>query len=84
MNYKRITEDIFLPETSTPEPIILSELKSEVSKLESAIQDEPSESDLIEWAKVSHPYFSDRFRIETKILELKALVEKLESIQDGN
>jgi len=84
MNYKRITSDIFLPETSTPEPVVLSELKSRISTLEAAIQDEPSDYDLIEWAKASHPYFSDRFKIESEIFQLQTLVQNLESIQDGN
>ena len=58
MNYKKITDDIFIPETTSPDAIRLSELIAERDRLVAEMEmDEPSEAELLAFAKLMHPFY---------------------------
>jgi hypothetical protein len=74
--YRKITEDLYLPERDTPNPVSLNELKTELEGLKAAKGTEPTDAELIEWAKQNHPYYED----DAQITELEEFVNYLESL----
>jgi len=79
MNYKKITENIFLPETSTPEPLYLDKIEQELAALQQQ-QTEPTEAQLIEFGKMMHPYYAEANMQAQRIIELVALLNELKAL----
>jgi len=78
MKYKKITPDIFLPETTTPEPIRLSELEAELAMLNSQTAQEPTQEELIVFARQMHPFYMNQF--SPRKAELEQLINELKGL----
>jgi hypothetical protein len=74
--YRKISDDLFLPERDTPNPVSLMELKNELEEMKASKGTEPTDAELIEWAKQNHPYYED----DARITELEEFVNYLESL----
>src|SRR6056297_3445710 len=76
--YKKVANDTFIPERESPNPVYLSEKKARLQELkEVKAAQEPTDSELLEWAKQNHPYYQD----DKEITELEEFVNYLESIE---
>ncbi|MDD4070544.1 MAG: hypothetical protein PHF05_08885 [Candidatus Izemoplasmatales bacterium] len=80
MTYKKITDNIFIPATNTPDPILLSDLEQELEDLRASILSEPTDSELLDWARTFHPYFTENGVKELMIQEKEELINYLKSL----
>jgi hypothetical protein len=79
---KRIPNtNLFLPDTTTPEVIDLDKLKAELATLKAqSAASEPTELELIDWARAMHPYYMDRHYFNSEIERLTKLITELEGL----
>ena len=76
-SYKKVADDTFIPERESPNPVYLSEKKARLQELKDAkASEEPTDSELLEWAKQNHPYYAN----DKEIQELEEFIEYLESL----
>jgi hypothetical protein len=80
MNYKEIAPGIYLPETHSPNPIYLSELEKELAELKANIEVEPTNEQLLSWARGFHPYYSEQAHQEMLINEKETFINYLKSL----
>jgi hypothetical protein len=81
MEYTKITSDIFLPVTISPVPLLLSDLKNRLLEMQAAaVAVEPSEAELLDFARMVHPFYSDALQRTFEIQRLRFLVAELEGL----
>jgi hypothetical protein len=81
MEYTKITSDIFLPVTISPVPLLLSDLKNRLLEMQAAaVTVEPSEAELLDFARMVHPFYSDALQRAFEIQRLQNLITELEGL----
>jgi hypothetical protein len=80
MTYKKITDNIFIPATNTPDPILLSDLEQELEDLRASILSEPTDQHLLDWARDNHPYYVEQATKEAEINQKEEFINYLKSL----
>lgn len=81
MSYKKIAPNIFLPETSTPEPLYLDRLEAELAALQAQSEmQEPTEQELLIFARSAHPYYMQKTNYSNRVSELEDLINTLKAL----
>ncbi len=76
--YKKVANDTFIPKRESPNPVYLSKKKARLQELKEAKEaQEPTDTELLDWAKLNHPYYAN----DKEITELEEFVNYLESIE---
>lgn len=81
MEYTKVAEGVF-EEKAPSRRVEIREINSEIDVLQAQklALVQPSNEELMEFAKLFHPYFVERDKINTKIDELRALKQYLNSL----
>ena len=80
--YERLDEDKFV-QMGVVETISLGRLRRRLSEQEGLYNcPEPADDELIEYAKMTHPWYMERDTLRPNIAGLRALISKLESIPE--
>ena len=78
--YVKIGDDAF-ERIGTVEKISLSQIKDRLRFLQKQAQmSEPTDRELIDFAKAMHPYYTERLRIIEEINRLRLMIQRLESL----
>lgn len=78
--YKRVDEDKFA-RMGIVETISLERLERQLAEHEEMYNaPEPSDKELIEYAKMEHPWYIERDDLEPNITRLRKLIQELEGI----
>ena len=83
MEFKKITDNIFIQIEPGPEPIVLKldELEAKIAEKRAQLEMiEPTDEELIEVGKRYHPFYIDKAQASFEIQRLEELITELENM----
>ena len=80
MKYIQIADDLFIPEVTvvTPKVVRLSEIQAQRDEILASQNQEPTQEELLEYARHNHPHFVEREIQDLQLSELECTISELE------